>query len=676
MAESSAIRAGRAFVELFADDSKLVRGLRAAQKKIRAFGESIRNMGLKLAGLGSVLLVPLVGSARVFAEMGSHLWDMSKRTGLSVEALSTLGYAAEQSGAGVEALEAGIRVMQRTIHDAGRGLSTATDALADLGLTVDDLAGLSPEKQFRLLADRLDRIDDPARKAAVAMTIFGRSGTRLLPMLEGGAAALDAFEKQARRLGLVMSTEDAQAADALGDALDDLWKVLKMGVFVIGSALAPALKGVAEKIAQVAAGINGWIRQNKPLIVTLLKVAASVIAVGGVLVVLGTGISVLGSALGGLATVVTAAGGALGVLSSVTGALVTPIGAAITAVAVLGATLVYATGAGGLALDWLAERFKAMADFAISSLGGIADALMAGDIALAARVLWLTLQVAWQKGIAILASLWESLKIAALTVAHDLWYGVWAAFEIGIASVAGGMTRFYYAIMGVWEQLSTGVRNIWDQTINWVSSRLVDLWGLVDDSIDTTAVKDQLEQEAQARIGRRNAARDAQLKQLGGERDEAMGLLSQEHRRKLAAIGQASIDAQGQLDAESKKRIDASQAQLDEARRQWREALDAARQKKQDNVGPEGSSDPPAPPDPDDFNRKYRDALAGLGDIGERIGNEAARIQVRGTFNAMALWGLAANDDAADRTARATEQTVKFVRRIATNTEQGTRAFE
>ena len=46
---TNAIKAGRAFVELFADDSKLVRGLRAAQRKIKAFGAGIRSMGLKMA---------------------------------------------------------------------------------------------------------------------------------------------------------------------------------------------------------------------------------------------------------------------------------------------------------------------------------------------------------------------------------------------------------------------------------------------------------------------------------------------------------------------------------------------------------------------------------------------------------------------------------------------------
>ena len=115
---------------------------------------------------------------------------------------------------------------------------------------------------------------------------------------------------------------------------------------------------------------------------------------------------------------------------------------------------------------------------------------------------------------------------------------------------------------------------------------------------------------------------------------------------------------------------------MDEARRQWQEALDAARQKRRDQMGPEGSSDATDPANLNDFIEKARHALSGLGDIGQLIHDEAARIEVRGTFNAQTLWGFGADDEAADRTAKATEQTVKFVRRIATNTERGTLAFE
>ena len=45
MASTKGIRAGRAFVELFADSRQLVRGLRAAERKLKAFGANIRNMG-------------------------------------------------------------------------------------------------------------------------------------------------------------------------------------------------------------------------------------------------------------------------------------------------------------------------------------------------------------------------------------------------------------------------------------------------------------------------------------------------------------------------------------------------------------------------------------------------------------------------------------------------------
>ena len=62
------IRAGRAFVELFADDSKLVRGLRRASAKLKAFGESVRNMGLKLAALDSAVATPLPAAAWAAAQ--------------------------------------------------------------------------------------------------------------------------------------------------------------------------------------------------------------------------------------------------------------------------------------------------------------------------------------------------------------------------------------------------------------------------------------------------------------------------------------------------------------------------------------------------------------------------------------------------------------------------------
>ena len=256
MASAKGIRAGRAFVELFADDSKLVRGLRRAEKRLKAFGDRIRNLGLKIAGLGTAMLAPMLGAAKAFGSMGDQVAKMAKRTGLSVEALSELRFAASQTGTSLEALETGFRRMQRSIYDAGRGLSTQTDALADLGLTYEDLAGLSPEEQFKKLAEAISRVEDPTRKAALAQALFGRAGTQLLPLFAQGAKGIEALQAEARRLGLTMSGEDAKAAEEFTDALDALWKVVKMGVFNVGAALAPVLQQVAETFTWVAAKVS------------------------------------------------------------------------------------------------------------------------------------------------------------------------------------------------------------------------------------------------------------------------------------------------------------------------------------------------------------------------------------------------------------------------------------
>ena len=77
---------------------------------------------------------------------------------------------------------------------------------------------------------------------------------------------------------------------------------------------------------------------------------------------------------------------------------------------------------------------------------------------------------------------------------------------------------------------------------------------------------------------------------------------------------------------------------------------------------------------PDDILQKARDALAGLGDIGDLVQAEAAKVGVRGTFNAAAIQGLAAGN-AADRTATATEETARNTKRLVQSAQSGALAF-
>lgn len=665
MANARGIRAGAAFIELFVNDTKLVRGLQNASRKLKAFGTAVSGWGQKLAMAGAAITAPLLGSAKAFAEMGDRIAKAATRTGVSVETLSELAYAADLSGASLETLEGSLRRMQRMVIEAADGSATANDALGQLGLTVDDLRGLSPDQQFKLIADRLSQIQSPALKAALAMELFGKSGTQLLPLMVDGAKGIEALQAQARALGLTMSTEDAKAAEALNDAFDTLWKVIKQGVFTIGSALAPSLQALSEWITRAVATTTRWIKQNKDLVLTIFKVAAAVVAGGLALVGLGVTISALGTALGTLAGVITGVVVVVKVMIGVLAAMISPVGLVIAAVAALGAYLIYVSGAGGQALTWLGNRFAELSAFASDSFRGISDALVAGDIALAARILWLSLKIIWQNGVLTLTRIWEGLKSASMKVVYGLWYGVQAAWEIGVAAVAEVMLKLYYGVLDVWERLSTGVMNVWDGAVNWVAKRIVDLWGLVDDTLDTDAVKQSLDDDANRRIGDRNREKDANVQQIARDREAALKMLQQEHEQNLARIGQASLDAEGQLDAEAQKKIDAAQAELDAARREWQEAIGQARKKREmkDAEGPERLRGAP----------DLADYLEGLGPAITQA--QEKTIGTAGTFSAMEARGLGAGG-VTDRIAKASEETAKNTKRLVQEAQMGGLTFE
>ena len=62
MQSPSSVRAGRAFVELFADDKRLVRGLKTASAKLKAWGASVTAIGRSMFTGGAAALGALAGA--------------------------------------------------------------------------------------------------------------------------------------------------------------------------------------------------------------------------------------------------------------------------------------------------------------------------------------------------------------------------------------------------------------------------------------------------------------------------------------------------------------------------------------------------------------------------------------------------------------------------------------
>ena len=91
MAAAQGIRAGRAFVELFADDSKLVRGLKAAQRRLRNFGASVRAMGAKMLAVGSLVAGPLAFSVKAASDMEETMNKFNVVFGASAKVVKEWG---------------------------------------------------------------------------------------------------------------------------------------------------------------------------------------------------------------------------------------------------------------------------------------------------------------------------------------------------------------------------------------------------------------------------------------------------------------------------------------------------------------------------------------------------------------------------------------------------------
>lgn len=654
MADTRGIRAGRAFVELGVSD-RLTAALKRAERKLKAFGESVRSLGLRLAGLGGAALAPLAGAVKLFSSAGDTLDKMSLRTGVSVEALSELGFAAEQSGADLQTLENGVRVMQRTLNDADRGLATAQDALADLGLAADDLRGLSPEQQFKTLAEAISRIEDPSKRAAVAMQVFGRAGTKLLPLIEGGVDGIEALQAQARALGLTISTETAKDAALLNDTMNILFRVLKQGVFIIGSALAPTVIKLSNAITRVVVAASEWVKQNKTIVVSAAKIAAGVLLAGLALVGIGLAITIVAAGFGGLATAVTAAGAVLG-------AILSPVGLVVAAVVGLGVAIVRYTDAGGQALSWLMERFGELRAFVGRVVGGIGDALAAGDIALAAEVLWLGLKVAWERGVAELNAVWLQARAFFVGNAQKMWYGALAAAQVVLHALETAWIESTAFLSKTWTRFTAGFQKVWERASSFVAKRMLEIQGLFDDGLDVEAAKRAVDEQLDARLGEIDAGARRDIDQREQRRAAERSRSDALNKATLAEIGRQFEEAQDALREGTDARLGETERRLDEARAKLDAAIAEARRRRE-----EAESD--APTGPRSLLTELEDRLGGLGDA------IAERIEVRGTFNALAVQSLAGGDAAAERTAKATEQTARNTKRLADAAQTGGLTF-
>jgi hypothetical protein len=198
-------------------------------------------------------------------------------------------------------------------------------------------------------------------------------------MLNEGSAGIKTLTEEARKLGIVWSMQDANAADAFNDSLNRLKNsTVGLGRELL-TTLGPTLTAFADKVStEVLPKLRAWIDENPKLAQSVLGVSVALLGAGGLIV--GVGKLALGlTSIINLAPKVVSAFAAMkaaAVAAGITG-LGSAFGAAVTVAAPLVAGSVLANQSVG----------KGTRNYALSPVGaeGIGPLIMNAIFDLARR---------------------------------------------------------------------------------------------------------------------------------------------------------------------------------------------------------------------------------------------------------------------------------------------------
>ena len=324
---------GRVNVSITASTGGLTAGLGRASKQLSGFAGQAQGIGGRLTGmaagfvgagrsatiaavgvkalglaikslLGPLLIVTSLVS--IFAAFGRSARDLdeagktARRLGMSMTSFQNLGQVAEEAGVSMQQMGTLLTFMTRNLGNLANGSTSAEKAFGRLGLTMTDLANLSPERQFELISQRIMALPTAAERTTAAMAIFGRQGAVAMGLIaDASTGAVSAVADLREQLGLNLTDTQVKGIEMMNDAVGRLSLVFGGFINQFLAELAPAIATVANLFVKFFADNTSGFS-----IATTLA-------------------SALGQAIRGIAGAVTFLYGAFQVLSSFVGVFIT-----------------------------------------------------------------------------------------------------------------------------------------------------------------------------------------------------------------------------------------------------------------------------------------------------------------------------------------------------------------
>lgn len=517
-------------------------------------GEQIQKLTAALGGLSRS------AGSNGLGELKEALSRIAKESDDAASSLGAVGLSAADLGS-IEPET----LFKRLAESATSGGKASQEVLSRIGVSFSKLEGLSSDEQIRQIADAVSRVEDPAKRAASAIAIFGKGGAAsLLPLLKGGADGLRELEERFRKLGLEVSKADTDAATKFGDTLDDLRKQFGQVVFQIGAAVANALQPFADTAISTMATVIRWVKENRGLVISVLAVGAGLVAAGTALAGFGLVVSAIGAGIAAIVPILAGVGAAVAALFS-------PIGILAASVAGAAAYFLYFTETGQYMVSLLADKFGELKETALKAFGGIGDALASGNISLAAEILWVSLKLLWTQGTQSLMNTWYEFKAAFVTVASSAFYGVLNIWENVQSGLAKGMISSVAFLGNLWDGFVNTFTSLWQGAVALISKGLNLIRGVFDETFDADAANKAINQQVENNKQARDAADLARETERQQEEKDAIAQIESDRKSAIDTNNAADKSAKSAADQKANDEINALQLE----REQLQQKLDA-----------------------------------------------------------------------------------------------------
>lgn len=214
-----------------------------------------------LAGLGAAIAGSAAGVAGWVTSVSQSidpLVQLSRETGVAIETVQTLGYAASVNGSSVDALQASLGEMTKRVGEfVSTGEGEAKDVAERLGLQFKDMNGQVKNSDviFRELADKLHGMSQAEKFSVLDKMGIDRSMVQLLSMT---GEEISSLQNKAEALGVVTQDQADQFA-AYNDSLTTLGKGFDGIKFQVAVGFVPVLKDLVD-------GFTDFLIANKDLI--------------------------------------------------------------------------------------------------------------------------------------------------------------------------------------------------------------------------------------------------------------------------------------------------------------------------------------------------------------------------------------------------------------------------